>query len=237
MPLHDHFREPLVSRRHWTSFHAAWATYISESFNERLPAGYFAEPVAQFAIEIDVATWQDGGHVSPATGQSSGWTPSRPQLIVPFVVPTDVVEVLIYRNDGGPTLAGAVELISPSNKDRPESREAFVSKCAAYLHAAVGLAMVDIVTERRANLHRQLLARVAPENTPSPDSDLYAGAYRPVGPNGQASLEVWHEPLTIGQRLPTLPLWLRGGLWLSLDLEATYADTLRRQRVLPNGPG
>ena len=34
---------------------------------------------------------------------------------------------------GKPQLAGAVELVSPANKDRPASREAFVSKCAAYL--------------------------------------------------------------------------------------------------------
>jgi hypothetical protein len=40
MPLHDHFHEPLSSRRHWTAFHNAWATYLSEDINDRLPPGY-----------------------------------------------------------------------------------------------------------------------------------------------------------------------------------------------------
>ena len=33
-------------------------------------------------------------------------------------------------NTGGATLVGAIELVSPANKDRPESRRAFVAKTA-----------------------------------------------------------------------------------------------------------
>ena len=35
----------------------------------------------------------------------------------------------------------------------------------------------------------------------------------------------------LGGTLPTLPLWLRGGLCLPLDLEASYERTVREQRV------
>src|SRR4051794_4125309 len=100
MPLHDHFHEPLASRRHWTSFHAAWATYLSEDCNERLPPGYFAEPLAHFAIEIDVATWQEPNNTPPSAGSTQGWAPAPPQMTLPFVLATDMVEVLIYRNEG-----------------------------------------------------------------------------------------------------------------------------------------
>src|SRR5437867_2775974 len=113
MPLYDHFHDPLASRRHWTSFHAAWATYLSEDLNERLPAEFFAEALAQFAVEIDVAAWQENDQKS--TG-GEHWLPSPPQLTLPFVLATDIVEVLIFRNEGGPTLAGAVELVNPANK-------------------------------------------------------------------------------------------------------------------------
>ncbi len=55
MALRDHFRPPLSTRRHWYSFHNAWSTYIADDLNQSLPGGYFAEPKAQFGIEIDVA--------------------------------------------------------------------------------------------------------------------------------------------------------------------------------------
>jgi hypothetical protein len=41
--------------------------------------------------------------------------------------------VRIYDDEANRTLVAAVELVSPSNKDRPASREAFATKCAAYL--------------------------------------------------------------------------------------------------------
>ena len=44
-------------------------------------------------------------------------------------------------------------------------------------------------------------------------------------------LDVWREPIEVGQRLPTLPLSLRGGLCLPIELEATYERTCIEQRV------
>jgi hypothetical protein len=235
MPLLDHFRGPLASRRHWTSFHAAWATYIAEDLNDRLLPGYFAEPIAQFNIEIDVATWEESGTRAEA---AASWQPSAPHLTVPFIVATDVVEVLVYRQQGGPTLAAAVELISPANKDRPATREAFVSKCASYLHQGVGLAIVDIVTDRTENLHRQLLARVLtelPVSVAEANDPLYAAAYRPAGNHQHTNLEIWYEPLRLGGALPTLALALRQGPCFPLYLNATYEKTVIKQRILGDG--
>jgi hypothetical protein len=116
-------------------------------------------------------------------------------------------------------LAGAVELVSPANKDRPAHREALVSKCAAYLQAGVGLVLVDVVTDRSADLPRELLARLG-AGDPGPGPSLSGSAYRPVERNGSAALDVWRKPLAVGQPLPTLPLWLRGGLCLPVELEA-----------------
>lgn len=94
--------------------------------------------------------------------------------------------------------------------------------------------IVDIVTDRKANLHAQLLGRVAPGG-PAADEALYAGAYRPARRDDQTSLEVWYEALQPGQPLPVLPLWLRGGYGLPLDLGLTYEKTIVKQRVLDNG--
>ncbi len=75
MPLLDHFRPPLEGRRSWHAFHNAWATYITEDLNARLPEGYFAEPNVQFGIEIDVAAFDD---LTASGGRLGGWTPPSP---------------------------------------------------------------------------------------------------------------------------------------------------------------
>lgn len=231
MPLQDHFHPPLKIWRRWTSFHSAWATYVAEALNELLPADYFAEPNAQFAIEIDVAAWEESGGQPQRTLPRPEWTPPPPQATLPLVIVTDVVEVRIIRGEDGPVLAGAIEFVSPSNKDRPLARDAFVSKCAAYLQQGAGLMIVDIVTERRANLHEDLLTRVSPGAYTAPDADLYAAAYRPFSQEGQPALEVWYQQLMLGGTLPTLPLWLRGGLRLPIELETTYERTCQMLRM------
>jgi hypothetical protein len=228
MPLLDHFHPPLSERQHWHAFHNSWATYISSQLNTLLPEGYFAEANVQFGVEIDVAALQKHA----ATPLPAGWTPPPPLASFPLELPGAVVEVGIFSRSGGPLLAGAVELISPANKDRLAHREALVSKCAAYLQAGVGLVLVDVVTDRSGDLHRELLARVG-AGDPGPGPALSGSAYRPVERNGAPAVDVWREALAVGQPLPTLPLWLRGGLCLPVELEATYQRTCVEQRVQP----
>src|SRR5207248_7185262 len=114
--------------------------------------------------------------------------------------------------EAGPTLAGAIELVSPSNKDRAEHREAFVSKCAAYVQQGIGLLIVDVVTDRRANLHQELVARLHPSGTAVMQAELYAAAYRPVRQTGEAVLEIWGGPVAVGGGVPVMRVGLRGGL-------------------------
>lgn len=231
MDLQDHFQPPLSLRRHWHAFHNAWATYISSQLNQRLPEGYFAEANVQFGIEIDVAAFEEAAAPLTTSG-TNAWTPPDPAQSIPLPMLANLVEVTVFSRSGGPTLAGAIELVSPANKDRPAHREAFVSKCAAYVQQGVGLIVVDVVTERGGNLHRSLLSRLQGPEAPLGDSDLYTAAYRPVEREGQACLDIWLEKLTIGQPLPTMPLWLRGGLCLPVDLNAAYERTCREQRIV-----
>ena len=74
MPLLDHFRPPLSTRRHWHAFHNSWATYLAAALNRQLPEGYFAEANVQYGVEIDVAAFEE-----PGAGTPAGWTPPPPQ--------------------------------------------------------------------------------------------------------------------------------------------------------------
>jgi hypothetical protein len=230
MPLQDHFHPPLSLRRHWQSFHNAWATYISSALNAQLPPRFFAEPNVHFGIQIDVATFEGNGGAGSSNG---GWTPPAPTVTLPLALATDVVEIRLFSNAEGPVLAAAIELVSPANKDRPESREAFVTKCASYLQQGVGLIVIDVVTERGAELHDALLRRVVPRDEWAVVGEaLFAAAYHPVQRSQDTQVDVWYEPVAPGQALPTLPLGIKGGPRLPVDLEATYETTCREQRLL-----
>src|SRR5262249_46629869 len=114
----------------------------------------------------------------------------------------DEMEVLVFSTEGGPTLVGAIELVSPRNKDRPDGRRAFAMKCLAYLQAGIGVVIVDVVTVRRANLHDQQVALLPGQGPRLPGSaPLYAAAYRPFRRGDTERIAVWPVSLTIGEEL------------------------------------
>lgn len=229
MPLQDHFHPPLSARRQWQSFHYAWATYLSAALNRLLPAGYFAQASVEIGVEADVGTLREGDEAAGLLYQ-----PPEPALAVAVAAPADSAEVHVFDTHEGPVLVGAIELVSPSNKDRPAERQAFVDKCMAYLLRRVGLLIVDVVTERRANLHAALMARLAVGTIDVLTAELYATAYRPLLARPDLRIEAWQERLTLGQPLPTLPLWL-GPLCVPVELEASYTRTCEEQRIPLNG--
>src|SRR5712691_6526093 len=97
-------------------------------------------------------------------------------------------------------LVAAVELVSPRNKDRPESRRSFAAKCAAYLQRGIGLIVVDIVTGRQFNLHNELvqLLMLGEEFTLPAEALLYALAYRPIRRKETDLIDVWPATLALG---------------------------------------
>lgn len=240
MPLQDHFKPPLSVHRHWHAFHNAWATYIASDLNRKLPEGYFAEPNVQFGIEIDVATFEEaetknlGKNVAQFPTKRKKWIPSSPTLSIPFNPTTDTVEINLYNNEAGPVLIAAIELVSPANKDRASNRKAFVSKCETYLQQGIRLVIVDVVTERKSNLHDELLSRLGVSKSLQMNVELYAVAYRLVERDKETNLDIWQEELAVGNTLPTMPLWLRGAICLPLELETTYQRTCREQRIAIN---
>jgi hypothetical protein len=133
-------------------------------------------------------------------------------------------EVRVFDLERERQLVAAIELVSPANQDRPESRESFVAKCASLLRKGVAVSVVDLVTVRRFNLHAQLMTFIGhPDPTMSVDSPpTYAAACRWVTKGRRARLEAWSNTLVVGQPLPTLPLWLNDDRVVPLDLEQSY---------------
>jgi hypothetical protein len=231
--LLNHFHSPLKEVRPWTGFHGLWAGKLASAISRRLPDGWFAAPTVHWDIEIDVAAFEQGETLHAAARGDGPLVIPEPTKTIGFAFTTDVVEVQIYHDLGELILAGAIEFVSPANKDRPENREAFVAKCDALLRDAVGLVVVDIVTSRRANLHADLMERLGePANA---DDSLYLAAYRPLNSASGPSLSIWYHPLQLGAEIPTTLLFLKGGPVVEVPLAETYRETCSDLKIaLPN---
>lgn len=249
MPLRDHFHPPLSKLASWEGLHGQWPAMIVQHLNPVLPDGYSAEPRVHLGpyFEIDVTTFERTRPraatitAAPDNGgtTTTAWSATRPLLDVEADWPDQYeYEVLIFDHDRDRRLVAAVELVSPANKDRPESRRALVTKCANLLRQGVNVVLVDLVTARRFNLYAELLDWIG-QNDPAigePPSPVYAASLRFQKLDRSMRLQTWPHLLVIDQPLPTLPLWLSPNLSVPLDLEVSYEHTCRLLRISSGEP-
>lgn len=238
MPLRDHFHSPLNDQTSWDLFHGQWPAMIVQRLNPILPRRYVAGPHVHLGteIEVDVATFEEDKPDFPASAGGNGttWQLSEPSVAVETeLLNTDEYEVRVYDLERGRRVVAAVEIISPSNKDRPETRCALVGKCEALLRKGVSVSIVDLVTSRHFNLYAELLDLIG-QSDPSLGARppaTYAAACRWIERDRKRILETWSHTLTLGQPLPTLPLWLAENYFVPLDLEVSYEETCRVLRI------
>jgi hypothetical protein len=244
MPLRDHFRPPVEDLHSWDELHGTWPAVMVQHLVRVLPEGFIAAPRVHLgtAFEIDVSTYAHGRTLredGPRSGNGgvgvATWAPPKPTLTLETELPDqDEYEVRVYDARHGRRLVAAIEIVSPSNKDRPESRRAFVAKVASLLQQDVSVSIVDIVTIRRSNLYADLLEMIGgsdPMLSAEPPA-IYAVTIRGRRRTGQRSLlDTWFDPLAPGQRLPTLPVWLDSDQGVFLDLEASYEEACAVLRI------
>lgn len=244
MPLRDHFHPPVSKRSSWEGFHGLWPAVIVQQLASRLPHGFVAEPRVHLGsfYEIDVRALDRIEEHAP--GVSSSWQPTAgtatgiqaypaPTLVLDAEFPEQYgYEVLIFDLARDRRLVAAVEIASPTNKDRPESLQLFVTKCFKLLRNDVSLSIVDLVAIRQFNLYTELLAlldRRDPAFCPPPP--IYAVTCRKRQSGGQTKLDSWSFPLAIGQPLPSIPVWLSETQNVTLDLDPSYEETCRVSRI------
>jgi hypothetical protein len=228
MPLRDHFHAPLDNLTSWDMFHGGWPMVIVQHLARRLPRRYVAGPHVPCDDCLEIDTDRD------SEAPTAIWVPAQPTVSLSTGLPAaDVYEVRVYDSKRGRRLVAAIEIVSPANKDRPEHRGAFVGKCAALLQQQVSVTIIDLVTNRHFNLYAELLNLIG-QTDPSLGAEpppLYAVACRTTQRGGAWFLETWTHSLTLGQPLPTLPLWLADNLAIPLELEESYEETCRVLRI------
>jgi hypothetical protein len=249
MPLKDHAK--LDDEVQWGTFHNNWAVKIVDRLNEAvLPERYKSESHTHLGAkaEVDIATmeWDSAGTLFASANGHGGvavaaaYAPPAPALSMAVsFVDAELTEVRVHR--GRWDLVAAIELVSEANKDRDAHRTGFAAKCASYLASGVSVVVVDVVTERLADLYLDLCTALnlpAAQRWKSP-TGLSVVAYRVVQGakkgavvgDGNFRLDVWPYPVSVGADLPTVPLWLAADLAVPLELERTYAAACKSLKI------
>ena len=119
-----------------------------------------------------------------------------------------------------------LEIVSPANKDRPESVEEFVAKAVEALDLGLHLLLLDLFPPGRHD-PRGMHAAVwnhfdeAPYDLPV-DEPLTVASYA-AGP----PVEAYLEHFAAGGALPDMPLFLRSDRYIPVPLEAMYRGAYR----------
>lgn len=222
MPLHD-----WSDASGWEGVHLLWIAELLHWVKPRLPEGYRAYVGSAPVVSIgaphgkpDVAV-----HASPrnqvpsdATPQSSSF--SEPDIEV-AVATLDSSHALYVEQRN--RLVAAVELVSPRNKDRPESRQTYASRYLGYLLEGVHLLLVDVHSRpNNFSFADQISQSLAMSQTTLPSP--FAASYRVGEPaaTGGRLLAIWRRRLKANEPLPILPLPLAVDCHVEVDLEQTY---------------
>jgi hypothetical protein len=222
MPLRNHFAT-VTRMASWDSFYGGWPAMIVQQLFDILPGGYVSAPRVRFGKTFKAEPSppkRDESRIATMAG------PAPTLTLEVDLADQDEFEVQIYDAEQGQQLVAAIEIVSPSNKDRPENRRAFVTKVAALLRKGVCVSAIDLVTNRQSSLYAELLEhieRTDPQLGPTPGY-LYSVTIRSREPS---LLDLWYYPMTLGEPLPTLPVWLNPELRVLLPLETSYEQTCR----------
>lgn len=224
-------------------FHLAWIAEFRRALNGGLlPEGYYAL-VEQHAGEAipDVLTL----HTNQPAPSSLPLAPDTGGTLLadapPRVRRRETVEPASYltrrrtvavRHVSDHRLVAMLEIISPSNKDRPRHVSEFANKVAEALELGIHVLVVDLFPPGRHDPHglhaaiRQQLQR-ADEQTGQdgglpPGEPLSLVSYA-AGPR----IEAFMEQVPVGGALPEMPLFLRPDRYVNVPLDATYQSAYR----------
>jgi hypothetical protein len=237
MPVHDWTR---VEDGIFHAFHVGWIGVIQTSLNGGLlPKGFYALAEQHAGRSIpDILTL----HASPA--------PERPSEPLPFSgtggtavadappkvrrkqrIPASAAgrrRTLAIRHVSGHRLVALVEIVSPANKDRPQSVASFVEKALSALDAGVHLMLVDLFPPGPNDPHgmdgailQQLEEPEEPNAVPA-DEPLTLASY-----SSGVDIDIYTEHVAVGAVLPAMPLFLSSERYIDVPLDATYQEAYR----------
>lgn len=226
MPIHDWTRVPSGLFHH---FHQDWSIEMARSLNRnRLPKGLSAlvEQRAGFR-EPDVLAIESRDRTPDAATEGGVATATRPSAQIVRQSSKEIyagrANRIVIRHHLGRIVA-VIEIISPGNKDSRSALRDFVDKTMECLRAGIHMLIIDLFPPSPRDpfgLHKVIWDEIEEE-----DFEFPSGKDRLVVSYETGAQRVAYiEPLTVGDSLPEMPLFLTNALHVPVPLEETYQAT------------
>ncbi|HWG44391.1 MAG TPA: DUF4058 family protein [Gemmataceae bacterium] len=236
MPVHDWSRVNAGTFHH---FHTLWMPAISNALNSGvLPPDYYAmaEQIAG-PFGPDVLTLQtdsdNGTNGASGTNNHSGsiaLATAAPK--VAYTAETEMDEyvlkqrTLVIRHSSDDRIIALVEIVSPGNKASRHALRSFVEKATAALYRGYHLLILDLQPPGPRDpqgIHGVIWAEISDSRYTAPANKALTLAAYSAGHIKRAFV----QPLTVGDVLPDMPLFLEPEVYVNVPLEAAYRDAYR----------
>jgi len=227
MPIHDWSH---VDDGIFHDFHQAWTIELRNALNGgALPNGYFAltEQVLSGPIP-DVVTLQHRS--KPDESRDSGGiavaqAPPRARFVRSAeanVYASKANRISIKHRLG--RVVAVIEIVSPGNKSSHHALRTFVEKARDLLMDGINLLVVDLFppsVRDPQGIHKEIWDQICEEPFQlPPDKPLTIAAYCAGEPK-----QAYIEPVSVGEPLPSLALFLGDGKYVPAPLEVSYQTT------------
>jgi hypothetical protein len=227
MPIQDWTR---VDAGIFHDFYQTWMPEIKRALNDgRLPADYYAlvEQVASGhwpdVLTLQVPVPDPSSRPQPNGGVMLADTPPRVQFRAKAEgdLYAAKASAVVIRHVSGHQVVAVLEIVSPGNKSSRSGLRQFVGKAVEILRGGVHLLVVDLFPPGPRDpeeIHRAIWDNFLDNDFALPqDKRLTLAAYA-----AGDSPEAFVQPVTIGDHLPDMPLFLSPDVYVPVPLEPTY---------------
>ncbi len=240
MALHDWTRVPAGIYHH---FHNAWITQLSDWLNSgSLPDDYYAVGEQRAGdIGPDVLTLRESRSDDGASVSGDSGTPSAARgesLVAVIDRPPQVENVeeldselafyssrqrqVSIRHVSGDELIAIIEIVSPANKHSRREIDKFVTRIAEAIDQGVHCMVLDPFppgSADRDGIHVEISRTLGGEENRLVLGDQRNRAFSAYDA-GQRKAYI--QSLGVDSPLPQMPLFLRTGQYINVDLDTTY---------------
>jgi hypothetical protein len=225
MPLHDWSK---VRSGVFHHFHQAWTVELCRSLNGGLlPAGHSALIEQKLGSRSpDLLTVEERiDDMNPSHGGVAVLERPRVKTIIrqsdAQFYSAKANRIAIHQPLG--RVVAILEIVSPGNKDSRRALGQLVGKIADTITAGVHVLVIDPHPPGPFDpdgIHAAIWELLDPTESPLMDSthDRLAVAYESTSP-----CSAYLEPIGVGDRLPTVPLFIAEGAHVPVPLEKAYA--------------
>jgi Protein of unknown function (DUF4058) len=131
---------------------------------------------------------------------------------------------IAIRHVSGHRIVALVEIVSPANKDRKAHVTAFVNKMVAALELGIHVLLIDLFPPGAHDpdgMHGAVWDRFEPDedNAPPEDRPFALASY-----TGGSPAKAFVSFVSVGDKLPAVPVFLTAARYVDLELEPGYAE-------------